>query len=143
MKGVRNEKGFTFLAALFEMMLLMIFLPLTVLFFLIVSGFFEDADRHASEWFLFANELQGYLSEVDAIAIINNGGGVRVLQKGNEYDIESYDKFIRKQKFRQGHEVMLTNVKKITFSLENHRLKLHVEFINGKILEEEYVFTHP
>lgn len=137
-----NEKGFTFLSSLFELMILLLFLPLMVVFFLFVRGFFSEADPQTAEWFLFAGELQAYLRGVDSITIINNGGGVRVMQGGVEYDIESYDKYIRKQKFRQGHEVMMTNVKKITFSLSGSSLLLHVEFINGKTLEESYVFTH-
>ncbi len=138
-----NEKGFTFLSSLFELMLLLLFLPLMVIFFLFVRGFFSEADPQTAEWFLFAGELQSYLTGIDSIAIINNGGGVRILQRGNEYDIESYDKFIRKQKFQQGHEVMLTKVKKTTFSLQGNRLMLRAEFTNGKILEEVYVYTYP
>ena len=119
------------------------FLPLMVIFFLFVRGFFSEADPQTAEWFLFTGELQKYLIDVDSIAVINNGGGVRVVQGIDEYDIESYDKFIRKQKFGEGHEVMMTKVKKATFSLLGNKLKLRVEFINGRILEEEYVFTYP
>ena len=143
MKRVANEKGFTFLTSLFEMMLLMMFLPLIVLFFIFMRGFFEEADPQAAEWYLFAGELQSYLSDAESLVVINNGAGVRIVQGGNEYDIESYDKFIRKQKFRQGHEVMLTGVKKASFSLRGHSLLLQAEFTNGIILEEEYVFTQP
>lgn len=143
MNLLADEKGFTFLASLFELMLLMVFLPLIVLFFVFMMGFFKEADPQSAEWFLFAGELQGYLSGADSIVIINNGAGVRIVQEGDEYDIESYDKFIRKQKFRQGHEVMLTGVKAANFSLQGYNLLLRAEFTDGEILEEEYVFTHP
>lgn len=143
MKRLADEKGFTFLTSIFELLLLMVFLPLIVLFFVFMMGFFKAADPQEAEWFLFAGELRSYLAGVDSIAVINNGAGVRIVQGGDEYDIESYDKFIRKQKFRQGHEVMLTGVRKAGFSVQGHSLLLRAEFIDGAILEEEYVFTQP
>ncbi|MDN3449893.1 competence type IV pilus minor pilin ComGF [Planococcus sp. APC 3906] len=143
MNRVADEKGFTFLTSLFELLLLMIFLPLIVLFFVFMRGFFEEADPRAAEWFLFAGELQSYLSGAESLVIINTGAGVRIVRGIDEYDIESYDKVIRKQYFQKGHEVMLTGVKKTSFSLRGHSLLLQVEFTDGIILEEEYVFTQP
>lgn len=143
MDKLTDENGFTFLTSLFELVLLLILLPLIVLFFVFMRGFFAEADPQSAEWFLFAGELRSYLTAVDSIAVINNGAGVRIVQGSNEYDIESYDKFIRKQKFRQGHEVMLTDVKAATFSLSGPSLLMRAEFTDGTILEEEYVFTHP
>lgn len=143
MKRAANENGFTFLTSIFELLLLLIFLPLIVLFFVFMMGFFKAADPQHAEWFLFAGELRAYLAGVDSITVINNGAGVRIVQGGDEYDIESYDKFIRKQKFRQGHEVMLTGVKKAGFSVVGNNVLLRTEFIDGTILEEEYVFTQP
>lgn len=143
MKRAANENGFTFLTSIFELLLLLIFLPLIVLFFVFMMGFFKAADPQEAEWFLFAGELCTYLAGVDSITVINNGAGVRIVQGGDEYDIESYDKFIRKQKFRQGHEVMLTGVKKAGFSVVGNKLLLRTEFIDGSVLEEEYVFTQP
>ena len=75
--------------------------------------------------------------------IINNGAGVRIVQGGDEYDIESYDKFIRKQKFRLGYEATPTGIKKTSFSVRGHSLLMQAEFTDGIILEEEYVFTQP
>ena len=42
MNRLADEKGFTFLTSLFELMLLMIFLPLIVLYFVFMRGFFEE-----------------------------------------------------------------------------------------------------
>lgn len=138
-----GEKGFTFLGSLFELLILIIFLPLIVISFSLMMSFAKETEAGLLEWQLFASELQGYLTEIDSIEIINNGSGIRIMQQEVEYDIELYGNLIRKQKFKQGHEVMATKIKNCFFQLEGTNLMVRVEFINGPIEEAEYVFTHP
>lgn len=138
-----NEKGFSFLTAIFDLLVLMTMLPLIILFFGFAVGFTEDLDPHRSEWQLFAVDLQSYLNNSDSLEIINGGNGIRIVQMGEEYDIELYTDMIRKQKERKGHEVMLTRIRLCRFSLEGNMLKIHTEFTTGSIEEAEYVFTLP
>lgn len=138
-----DDNGFTFLGSLFELMILMAFLPLIAVFFSLMISFEKETDAGNAEWHLFSYELQTYLTKIDSIEIINNGSGIRILQQDVEYDIELYGSLIRKQKFRQGHEVMATKIKQSAFQLEGTNLKLLVEFANGRSVEAEYVYTYP
>lgn len=138
-----GERGFTLLNALLELMALMIFLPLIVLFFGFMAHFSSETDAQLAEWHLFAADFQGYLTEIDSIEIINNGGGVRIVRGAEEFDIEMYDRFLRKQKFRQGHEIMLTDVRDCRFMLNGPLLSVRAELYNGTVEEAEFVFTHP
>lgn len=136
-----NEKGFTFLTAIFDLFVLLLILQLMALFYGAVVNFAADLDPHRAEWQLFAVDLQSYLHNSQTIEIINEGNGIRVHQKGEEFDIELYANMVRKQKSRKGHEVMLTQVKTSQFSLEGTNLKIRTEFLTGAIEEVEYVFT--
>ena len=138
-----DEKGFSFLTSLFDLLVLMTMLPLIVLFYGFAVSFTEDLDPHQLEWQLFASDLQGYLNNSESLEIINDGSGVRIVQMEEEYDIEMYTDMIRKQKDRKGHEVMLTRIRSCSFSLEGDNLKIKTEFSTGTLKEAEYVFTRP
>ncbi|ALS78856.1 competence type IV pilus minor pilin ComGF [Planococcus kocurii] len=138
-----DEKGFSFLTAIFDLLVLLLMLPLIVLFFGFAIGFAKDLDPHRAEWQLFAIDLQSYLNHSDAIEIINGGSGIRIAQMGEEFDIELYTDMIRKQKNRKGHEVMLTRVRQSHFTLVGNKLKVQTEFLSGNTEEAEYVFTQP
>ena len=139
--NLKGQEGFTFLTSLFDLMVLLTLLPLIALFF----GYFASAsmgmDAKHLEWQLFNVELPHYLNDVESIEVINNGGGVRMVQSGIEYDIEIYAKLIRKQKFRQGHEIMLTGIETCQFSISGSKLTVEVEFSNGIRKKSEYVFS--
>lgn len=138
-----DEKGFSFLTSVFDLLVLMTLLPLIVLFYGFAISFTADLDPHRPEWQLFAIDLQSYLNNSESIAIINGGSGVRVIQMGEEYDIELYTDMIRKQRAGRGHEVMLTRVRNSSFSLEGDTLKIRIEFTTGTLEEAEYVVTQP
>lgn len=137
-----DERGYMLLNSLFDLTLLLTLLPLIVLFFVFIRSFSEDTNFRHSEWQLFVADFQTYLTEVDSIEVINNGGGIRIMQYDTEYDIESYQTLIRKQKFRLGHEIMLTGLDHCSFKIEGKRLFIHAEFSNGVTKQAEYVFTH-
>lgn len=138
-----GEKGFAFLNSLIDLMVLMLLLPLIVLFFSFAITFSEALNPKRLEWQLFTEELRVYLHQIDSIEVINNGGGIRIIQKGEEYDIESYPQVIRKQKLRQGHELMLTGVESSSFRVDGTKLKIRVKFSGGLTEEAEYVITRP
>lgn len=131
------------LNSLLELLLLMIFLPLVVLFFGFMMTFAKETDAKLVEWQLFSVDLQSYIAGTDSVEIINNGGGIRIIQQDAEYDIEKYEHSVRKQKHRQGHEIMLTRVKNCHFELDGSKLSIRVEFSNGIVEETEYVVTSP
>ncbi|WP_050789203.1 competence type IV pilus minor pilin ComGF [Planococcus donghaensis] len=138
-----DEKGFSFLTSIFDVMVLMTLLPLIVLFFSFAIQFKQDVDPHRAEWQLFVIDLQSYLHRSDTIEVINGGSGIRVVQRVEEFDIELYTNMMRKQKSQKGHEVMLTRVSQCSFSLDGNKVKIRIKFTTGNIEEAEYVFTKP
>ena len=138
-----DENGFSFITSIFDLLVLLTMLPLIVLFYSFAVSFTEDLDPHQTEWQLFAIDLQSYVNNSDSLEIIDGGSGIRVVQMGEEFDIELYTDMIRKQKARKGHEVMLTRVRLCHFSLTGNTLKVRTEFTTGSLEEAEYVFTQP
>ncbi len=138
---IEDEKGFAFLGSLVDLLALMLLLPLAAIFFSFALQFSESLDPKRLEWQLFSGELKAYLQDVDSIKEIDNGRGIRLIRKGEEFDIESYPQLVRKQKFQQGHELMLTGVESCSFRIEGSTLTLKTKFLNGLTEEAEYVFT--
>lgn len=144
--GIRrfhSQAGFIYFDALIDLILVAAIMPLIILFYLYTAEYMADLDAGEVEWRLFTAEMQSYLTNVDAIEIINDGKGFRVVQGVNEYDIEVYGTFIRKQRLFQGHEIMLTGISKCTFSIEGRRLTIYAIRSNGKEERAEYAITGP
>ncbi|TWT09139.1 competence type IV pilus minor pilin ComGF [Planomicrobium sp. CPCC 101079] len=139
----KDERGFSFIGSLVDLMVLMLLLPLIALFFTFAISFSNSLHPKILEWQLFTEELKVYLRDVDSIQEINNGGGIRISRNGEEYDIESYPQLVRKQKFRQGHEPMLTGVESCSFRVDGTKLTVHAIFSDGLTEEAEYVLTRP
>lgn len=137
------QRGFVYLNVLLDLILVAALMPLIVLFYLYTANYMEDLEAGRIEWRLFSSELQSYLSSVDSIRIINEGTGFKVVQNNEEYDIEQYGSFIRKQRFILGHEIMMTGIKNCTFSLEGNILKINVLLLNGSEERSEYAITGP
>ena len=140
---LRSEAGFIYFDALMDLILVAAIMPLIVLFYLYTTEYMKDLDAGEMEWRLFAAEMQNYLTGIDSIEVINGGTGFRVIQAGVEYDIEIYGSILRKQKFNQGHEIMLTGISGCTFSIEEETLKISAVRSNGKEESSEYAITGP
>lgn len=138
-----SEGGFIYFNALLDLVLVAAVMPLIVVFYIYSGSYMEDLDAGEMEWRLFAAELQSYLTAVDSIEIINGGTGFRVIQAGTEYDIEIYSSLIRKQKFNEGHEIMVTDIIKCNFSIEGQVLKITAIRSNGTEERSEYAITSP
>lgn len=138
-----RESGYIYFNALLDLVLLASLMPLIVLFYLQAANYMADLDSGNIEWRLFTADLQTYLTGVDSIQIINEGTGFRVTQQTNEYDVEVSGNVIRKQKSKEGHEIMLTGVVSCTFQIDGRILKITVLRSSGKKEKSEYAITSP
>ncbi|WP_422123165.1 competence type IV pilus minor pilin ComGF [Planococcus sp. X10-3] len=138
-----DERGVVYYNVLLDLILVATLLPLIVIFYLYTANYMEDMEAGNIEWRLFSAEVQSYLSSVDAVQIINDGTGFRVFRGVEEYDIELYGSFIRKQKFDKGHEIMMTGLSHCSFSLEGDVLKITALLLNGSEERYEYAITGP
>ena len=138
-----DRSGFVYLNVLLDLILLAALMPLIILFYMYASTYSEDLESGNLEWQLFSSELQTYLAGAESIELINEGQGFRVTQLGEEYDIEKYGNYIRKQKAQKGHEIMLTEIRSCIFQLEGDILKITVLLLNGSEERSEYAITGP
>ncbi|MGM0898155.1 MAG: competence type IV pilus minor pilin ComGF [Bacillota bacterium] len=141
--NLRSSAGFTFLDSLLELLALSIMLPLAAMFYLFSSQFLVDLDSGATEFRLFALELQQYLDGSEQVYITRDGKGMRIVQGTVVYDIELYGTVIRKRKDQLGHEIMLTDVANNYFEVKGKRLYIQLEFRSGAVEEVEYALLFP
>lgn len=140
---ISEERGFIYFNALLDLVLVAAIMPLIILFYLYTANYMEDLEAGKIEWRLFTADLQNYLTAVDSIQTIKEGTGFRVVQNGVEYDVEVYGSVIRKQKFDQGHEIMMTGIKNCRFVVEGDVLTITALFLNGSEERSEYAITGP
>lgn len=136
--NLRSSAGFTFIDSLFDLLVLSLLLPLTVMFYLFSTHFLADMDSGATEFRLFTLELQQYLQGSEQIHILREGKGLRIVQTDAVYDIELYGAVVRKRKNQLGHEIMLTEVANSKFEIEDTTLRIYLEFQSGIKEEAEY-----
>ncbi|MFD1030711.1 competence type IV pilus minor pilin ComGF [Metaplanococcus flavidus] len=138
-----TQQGYVYYNVLLDLLLVAALMPLIILFYMYTANYMEDLEAGKIEWRLFSTELQAYLHSVDSIQITHGNTGLRVVQAGVEYDIEVYGSFIRKQKFNQGHEIMMTGISQCSFQLEGDVLKITAVLLSGSEERYEYAITGP
>ena len=145
MRNLLNENGCTFVEAILQLTVLLLFSQLLLLY----SVWFKHVEKHifqseAMEWELFSSEIEHTVYNVKAIQEQINQTGIRYQKDGAEYDIECYPSLIRKQRNRSGHEPMLTGVKMCKLQVVGSQIYIEVEFENGRREERSYeVYVSP
>lgn len=132
------QKGSTFIGLLLDLTVFLMLLPLIVLFFRLAGAYTADLDVKHAEWELFTYDLRTYLNSGSNATVINGGKGIRMTEAGTLLTIEYYSPVIRKQRGGQGHEIMLTDVQHVAFSISGGELTIQTVFRNGIRKEESY-----
>ncbi|WP_088006359.1 competence type IV pilus minor pilin ComGF [Indiicoccus explosivorum] len=133
-----EERGMTYISALFGLLIFLAIAPLFALFFRSGSEFVEDVNPKHAEWELFTYELRSYLQNSGGVSVINNGRGIRMTDSKGDLSVELYSPVIRKQRAGQGHEIMLTGLKTVNFALSGNKITIAAEFTSGIQKEETY-----
>jgi len=133
MRNVLTQEGYTFVDAILQLMVLLLFSQLL----LVYSVWFKQVEKHSFqteplEWELFSLEIENNLFGVTAIEEQINQTGIRFVKDGAEYDIECYQSLIRKQRNRLGHEPMLVGVRNCKFQVLGDQVFIDAEFVNGR-----------
>ncbi|HSO57192.1 MAG TPA: competence type IV pilus minor pilin ComGF [Paenisporosarcina sp.] len=139
MRHLLNSKGYTFIDAILQLSVLLLFSQLI----LVYSMWFKHVEEHffhaePIEWEMFSLDFQSYVSTVTTINEQENQAGIRFVKDGEEFDIECYQSLIRKQKNRLGHEPMLTGLNSCKLKLLGNQVIIQVEFENGRKEERTY-----
>lgn len=134
-----NESGYSLLEALFQLLIMGIFLHFVVLFFywkLPVERQLQD--YYATEWELFAIDLQALLIDVEDFNVL---WGDRVISFTNErgkIEVGQSNSVIRKLTNSAGHIPLFTNVASVSFTREGHELNVEVTMLDGRKRERRF-----
>lgn len=126
-----DERGFSLFESIIHLLIFTILIQLTVFFFFwktpIQSNYQED---YFTDWELFSIEVQEMVSEVYSIEEVSPKR-FRFYTERGRITLELYNSMIRKLVFEDGHVPMLVDLKSCTFSLEDNRLTIAVEKLDG------------
>lgn len=134
-----NEKGYTLLEALFQ---LVVFVILSHIFILIMLWYAEMkstvfAIEH-TKWELFVNDVNKYFVDVMSFEVNDKNLEMTFETPDGVYSMEYYQNIIRKKVNNLGHEPLLIGIKSGHFYYENEVLTIAVEFSNGIKKERTY-----
>lgn len=137
--GILNERGYTLVEAIFQLAVFILFSELFVLIILWTVQFQSTTfSKEQTEWELFVNDVFGYLAQGNNIEVINTGQGIRIIENDRTVDIERYYGIVRKQVNEVGHEAMLVDIEAVRFTMQDSKLLLQVDFLNGLQKEREF-----
>lgn len=134
-----NEKGYSLLEALFQLVVFVIF---SHIFVLIMLWFTEMkstvlANEHM-KWELFVYDMNMYFVDVTSFEVDKANSKITFRTPNGRYSMEHYQNIIRKQVGGLGHEPLLIGIKTCQFYYEDEELKIVVEFPNGILKERTY-----
>ncbi|PIC84784.1 hypothetical protein CSV73_02505 [Sporosarcina sp. P1] len=133
-----NEKGYSLVESIIHLLIFMMLIQLTVLFFYWKAP--VDNVYHGDllgEWELFSLELQELLEKVTVVEEVKSTLITFHTQKGS-ITIQQYDKMLRKVVNGTGHVPLLMNVKSSKFTVKDSELKLAVEMKDGMRKERTF-----
>lgn len=135
----RQEDGFTFVEALLQLVLLVVF---GQLLFLIFIEYQEMNDikkkRLEADWEICVNDINQSLPYGKSKITVSQGGlSITVRTPDKVYNIQFLNKVLWKRE-NNGNETLLTGVKSANFELNDNRLLLKVKLEDGK--ERERIF---
>lgn len=135
----RNEAGYTLVEALFQLVIMSIFLHFIILFFywkLPIERQLQD--YYATEWELFAIDLQALLVEVEDFSVLMGDRAISFTNERGEINIGQHNYVIRKQVYSAGHITLFTNVSSVIFTHDGYELNVEVTMLDGSKRERSF-----
>ena len=136
----RHEDGFTFIEALLQLMLFIVFGHL--LSFIVVE-YYEMTEvkkaRIEADWELCVTDIGYYFPYGSKVSVSEDGLAaiVRIEDEDETYNIQFLNEVLWKRE-KKGNETLLAGVKSASFSLNGNRLSLKATLEDG--IERERVF---
>ncbi|MFJ7731532.1 competence type IV pilus minor pilin ComGF [Lysinibacillus sp. NPDC097231] len=136
-----NEKGYTLLESLFQ---LVVFVLISHLFVFIMLWFVEMKatvlSDEQSKWELFVYDLNMYLDDITSFTIRSDQKRITFESADKLHHIDCYSNIIREQ-VNGGHVPMLIGINKCQFRYTENMLTVAVEFPSG--IQKERTFYVP
>jgi len=134
-----DQSGYTLLEGILHLAVFMLFAQVLASTMWWLTKTEENVtDTTETEWALFIQYVDSYLTEVDSIIVPENSRGITIEKSEIKIKMESYQNAIRKQKNMDGHEYVLVNVESLLVKMIGNSLQMKVVFLNG--VEKEHVF---
>lgn len=141
-----DEAGYTFIEAIFQLIVFMLFAQIFILIIMWFSQFQAiEKMKDQVNWELFVLDLNQYLLNTRQFELYRNGNGIKIdtlmSEEQKVYIIEKSEKHIRKASEKGGNEIMLGFVEQADFSVRGNELLLKVTMKNG--VKRERIFIVP
>lgn len=95
-------------------------------------------DYFATEWELFAIDLQELLLEVDELTLSLGNRGISFTNDRGRIQVGQVETVIRKTTHEKGYIPLFTNVAKTAFIVEDYELLLKVTMLDGSVRERRF-----
>ncbi|MFJ8461919.1 competence type IV pilus minor pilin ComGF [Lysinibacillus xylanilyticus] len=136
-----NERGYTLLEALFQLVVFVLIAHLVVFIMLWFAEMKTTVlSDEQSKWELFAYDLNMYLEDISSFTIRKDRKRITFQAADTIHNIDCYSNIIRDQ-VKGGHVPMLIGINKCQFKYEKNMLTVAVEFPSG--IQKERTFYVP
>lgn len=132
---VRSGNGFTFIEALFQLVIFSLLAQVIFIFYLLIQQWHNTiVAEEQIKWEIFIHDLQQYLLDAEDIYIMNNS--LYIIDSSTKtIKINKITDVIRLQINDQGYVPLLIGIRHTEFSLSNNIVTIKVEFLNGIVKE--------
>lgn len=126
-----NEKAFTLIEVLiaFSIFSTIIYF-MSPIFQIILNNKSNQMELQSMEWEVFCSQVKKEIGPSTSAQVI--GGRLILTKDTNTIQYEKYGSNLRRRVNSTGHEIILQNVSKYSFSIENNAVKIKVTDIWGK-----------
>ena len=134
----KEEKGYTFIESLFQLIVFVTFAHLFIVFFLWKAPIEQQyTNMSDGAWELFAVDFQASIVDVNEFNVHQGGRGIQFVTDRGRIDIEQRNNVIRKAIDGQGHIPFLTNVHAVYFTLNDPIVSVTVTMLDGARKERD------
>lgn len=133
-----NEKGFSLIESIFQLLIFAAFLQLLILFFYWKIPIEQQYSTSHAGWEMFVADVQDELADVRRIELQKNGQGIQFITERGRINLEHRQNVIRKTVDGAGHVPFLTAVSKAQFTLEGTQLVISATLVDGTRKERDF-----
>lgn len=134
-----RDEGFTLIEAvisLFVVSVIMTMVPMIIQSLASVER--SLASEQDFEWNVFLIQFEEEMADVETYRVGRNER-IFFMKKGQTVSYERYGQSVRRQVGDRGHEIVLQQIKKITFIQGDRLLRLQVDYLDGKSAEAQFL----
>ena len=136
---IANNRGYTLIESLFQLVIFAVFVQLFLLFFYWKAPIERQySDMSSVAWEMFAVDVQNELVNIQSLQVRSNARGIEFNTSRGRINIEQNNTVIRKSIDGLGHIPFLTEVSSVKFSLTGTKLLVDVTLLDGTRKERDF-----